>query len=138
MRRTWLTGLACLCLIFVGCGGDSDTTNVDSDNQMGEGGAAGSGTDDNGGNGTDGSGTGGNGGNGTDGSGGDGAGGDLADAGSEPEVEPIGAPNADAITLTHEMVVDGLRGNITQHMDEIDSSLSMFEESGMIDTIIGL
>jgi hypothetical protein len=54
------------------------------------------------------------------------------------DAPPIGAPDAEIIALDHETVITAVRGNITQHIDELDSSLNMIEDSGMLDTILGL
>jgi len=51
---------------------------------------------------------------------------------------PIGAPAGDRVTITHELVVNGLRENLTQHIDEIDSALQMIENSNIIQNVIDL
>ena len=145
MQRIWLIGLACLCLVSVGCGDDE---NEPSDNGSGnptdtfnEGGTAGTDNiDENGTAGTDSIDEGGTAGADNSSEDGSGIGGDSENNatmnGDEPD--PIGAPAAETIALTHRAVIEGLRANLTQHLDEIDTGLNMFETSGMIENVLGL
>jgi hypothetical protein len=78
-----------------------------------------------------------------------GAGGDPADAGvntsdtgpagdSTDPVDPIGNEIGESIAITHAAAKKAVEDHITKHVDGLDDALSMLEESGTVDNMLGI
>ena len=120
MKTRWLICFVCLFFILGGCSEESEDSPANTDGTAGSGGSSGeTGTAGSGGS-SGKTGMGGNGGNGED----------------TPPM--IGAPEADPIAIDHATVIEALRANLTQHIDEIDDAATMIEDSGMFENVLGL
>lgn len=108
MYKPWILALACLALSLGGCADDEDNGTTGTDTPGGEMGQGGE-------------------------AGGTGQGGAAGE-----DAPPIGAPDEEIIALDHQTVITTVRDNITQHVNELDTSLNTIEDSGMLDTIIGV
>jgi hypothetical protein len=108
MYKPWILAFACVALILGGCSDDEDNGTAGTEAPGGEMGQGGQ------------------------------AGGAGQGGSADEDAPPIGAPAAEIIALDHETVIAAVRGNITQHISELDTSLNTIEESGMLDTMIGL